>query len=204
MLNIITALKAEAVPIIEGLALKPQSSSEGYSIFSGRDVRLGISGMGCANAVLLTDYFLRQNTSAYWLNFGIAGSAGRQIGELVLAQTVRCQSSAKVWTLSAGMNSGLDMNLPVAHIHTVESPQTTYHGDAVYDMEAAGMTAVLSERGLLDNAFFVKIISDGTDRAVESLTKQDIQNMLTDSKQDILTITKKIYVASLAATINPY
>ncbi len=211
MLNIITALKVEAAPLIEGLSLKPQPLSK-HSIFSGCGVQLGISGPGCANARALTRYFLgRQNPEnqnpeshnpeyqrelTYWLNFGIAGSAVWEIGDLVLAHTVTDQSPGKTgknWTLGNGIN----LNLPGAHICTVESPQAAYQGHNVYDMETAGMISVLSDWNLLERAFIVKIISDGPSKPVKSLTKQDLQQMIHGRKKDILAITEKIYSASL-------
>lgn len=201
MLNIITALKIEAAVLIEGLSLQPLRLSK-HSIFAAHGVRLGISGPGCANARELTDYFLEarhdahQHESTYWLNFGIAGSAGWVLGELVLAHTVSLQSSGKTgqrWTLK----NSCQLNLPGAHICTVASPQETYQGHNVYDMEAAGIVSVLSEWDLLARAFFVKIISDGPSMPVESLTKQGLQQMIAERKKDILAITEKVYSASL-------
>lgn len=204
MLNIITALKVEAAPLIEGFSLERQPSSK-HSIFSGSGVQLGISGLGCENARALTHYFLQQHNSeyqcesTYWLNFGIAGSAVWEIGDLVLANTVTEQASAKTgkseknWSLKKFIN----LDLPDAHICTVEAPQVTYHGGNVYDMEAAGIISVLSSRNLLERALVVKMISDGPSRAVESLTKQCLQQMIHDKKKDILAITEKIYSASL-------
>ncbi|WP_423909350.1 hypothetical protein [Candidatus Spongiihabitans sp.] len=206
MLNIITALKAEAAPFIEGLSLKQQPLSKRL-IFSGCGIQLAISGPGCTNARALTSYFLgrhnpenqnpeHQRELTYWLNFGIAGSAAWEIGDLVLAHTVTDQSPGKtgqIWTLENGIN----LNLPGAHICTVESPQATYYGHNVYDMETAGMISVLSDRNLLGRAFIVKIISDGPSKPVESLTKQDLQQMIHGRKKDILAITEKIHSASL-------
>lgn len=205
MLNIITALKVEAAPLIEGLSLKPQRASK-HRIFSGGGVQLGISGPGCANARALTRYFLSARSSEHqcaltcWLNFGIAGSAVWEIGDLVLARTVTDQSAGKTeqnWTLK----NSIDLNLPGvhtgAHICTVASPQSTYQGYNVYDMETAAMISVLSDWNLLERAFFVKIISDGPSRPVESVTKQSVQQMIDGRKKDILAITEKIYSASL-------
>ncbi len=201
MLNIITALQAEAAPIIEGLALTPSPKPlvAGHAIFCADGVRLGISGMGCANAGILTDYFLADNKRpyepVYWLNFGIAGSAVQEIGNLILVQTVTAQSSGKTWTLAE--IKGINLNLPTAPLCTVTSPQTTYQGNNIYDMEAAGIVSLLSDRHALEQLFCVKIISDGPDSPLESLTKQDIRNMLNDRKKDILAVTEKIYSASL-------
>lgn len=208
MLNIITALKAEAAPIIAGLSLKPLPLSADYCIFSGHGVRLGISGMGCDKVGILTDYFLAQNNPAYrhetvyWLNFGMAGSAVWKIGELVLAKTVTEQSTGKIWTLGLGINSGINFNLPTGHICTVQSPQAICQGNKVYDMEASGMVSLLSERNLLEHTFIVKIISDGPSRPLESLTKHDLQHTLNDRKKEILAITRKIYAASLETVIS--
>ncbi|WP_424946897.1 hypothetical protein [Candidatus Spongiihabitans sp.] len=239
MLNIITAFKVEAAPLIEGLSLKPADfcsrqychgwhvcrgrgtrrsgnrhfhhpwrSPRNSSIFSGCGVQLGISGPGCTNAQALTDYFLQRHSSenqnpelTYWLNFGIAGSAAWEIGELVRAHTVTDQATGKNWTLGNGIN----LNLPGAHICTVASPQAACHGRHVYDMEAAGIISALSERDLLARAqfriFCVKIISDGPSKPVESLTKQDIQQMIHGRKKDILAIAQKIYSGIYSASL---
>ena len=207
MLNIITALPAEAAPIIAGLSLKPLPSSERYSIFCGHGIRLGISGMGCANASILTNCFLRQGNPAhqhkraYWLNFGIAGSAGWEIGELVLAHSITEQSTGKTWKLGTGINQhdnpNIKLNLPTAHLGTVTSPQTNYQGNNVYDMEAAGIVSLLYDWNFIGRTFIVKIISDGPCRPLESLTKEDIKQMLHARKRDILAVAEQIYSVSL-------
>ncbi len=203
MLNIITALPAEAAPIIAGLSLKPLPSSEGYSIFCGHGIRLGISGMGCANASILTNCFLMQGNPtyqhkrAYWLNFGIAGSAGWEIGELVLAHSITEQSTGKTWTLDYDTYCDINLNLPTAQICTVDMPQTNYQGNNVYDMEAAGIVSSLCDSNVFDDVFFLKMISDGANRPLESLTKHDIKQMLNDRAEYILAAIENIYGASL-------
>jgi len=191
VLNIITAFEAEAVPFIEGFSLRHESISSQHSIFTGAEIRLGVSGMGYKNSYGMTNYFLSKSGSAptNWLNFGIAGSAGSEIGDLVLAQTVTHQTSNRTWNL----DDHNQIALARINVCSVVAPQKIFPDNDVYDMEAAGMVSALAEHKMLNNVFVVKLISDGPDNPVNNLSKKNIRHLIQSAKSDILEVVQQIY-----------
>jgi hypothetical protein len=195
VLNIVVALKAEAAPLIEGLSLVRRVENTGYPVYSGPCAKLGISGLGSNNARELTRLLLNEedsghrNNAGHWLNFGIAGSVDRNVGDLVQAHLVTEVSTGQSWKLGARDV----LHLSAAHIYTVQAPQLVYQNNRVYDMEVAGMLSVLSDRGLLGRTSSLKLISDGPGTPANTLRKNDIHQLIQNRKKDILTAVKTLY-----------
>ena len=93
------------------------------------------------------------------------------------------------------MANNINMNLSTAHICTVQSPRMSYQPHKVYDMETAGMISTLSEHDFLNHTIVLKLISDGPGKSSDTLTKNDIQQLIHSRKKDILTVIKNMYPA---------
>jgi hypothetical protein len=195
VLNIVVAMKAEAAPLIEGFSLLRRDENTAYPIYSGSRVKLGICGLGSDNARELTRLLLNeadphhQIDASHWINFGIAGSADRKVGDLVQAHCVTDASTGQAWEL--GVRDTLQLS--AAHVFTVRIPQLVYQRDRVYDMEVAGMLSELSGRELLGRTSSLKLISDGPGAPADNLTKNEIHQLIQNRKKDILTAVKVLY-----------
>ncbi len=198
MLHIITAFKTEAAPIIDDLSLKPDAVPGKYARYSKPGVRLGICGKGYHNARGIVRYLQsldvcgNQNEPTVWMNFGIAGSAHWKTGEMVLAGSVMAQSGGKKWIMK---NSDI-LNLPIANICSVDSPQENYQTDLVYDMEAAGIVSRLSDSTPPGRIFLLKLICDGPDMPASALTKSRIQRLIQTRKDDIIAAARILHSAA--------
>jgi len=195
VLNIITAYKSEATPIIDALNLSPFSGNGQFPLYTRPGIRLGISGMGCHNAQRLVRYLQDSPgckiETETWINFGIAGSADWEPGELVLAESVIDQSSGEKWILK----HVVALNLPRACLCTVKSPQNDYDNNRVYDMEAAGIVSLLSDSKCCHSLVILKLISDGPENPVGKLTQNAIRKLIQTKKDDIIAAIQSICTA---------
>lgn len=192
MLIIITAFRMEALPFIEALNLV-QEEIVGNEIYCADEVWLGISGLGKTKAGNLTQRLLREirnrkiKDQINWMNFGIAGSGGWKIGDMVVGKSVTDYSTGKSYVLK----NNLDIGLPRGEIITVDSVETAYSGDNIYDMEASGILESLPEEAR-NRTTILKLISDSAEYPADSLSKSTMQQLIPTREKDILVITDKL------------
>ena len=189
--NVIVAFEAEAKPLVDSFSLVKcmdrEMNDTHFTIYQGDDMRLVISGMGIEKAQMATKMMLEDDLGGRWLNFGVAGSAGYSVGELVWINEVVEPVSGVAWKLlnpADGLNS-------YARLYSVARPQFQYQGDVIYDMEAAGIACSLSEAGRLDQLSCLKLISDGPDNS-ERLHLKEIKRLIRDSATSIANEIKLI------------
>ncbi len=190
MLNILTATKIEATPIIEAFSLVKTNISDEIPLYKTSQITLGISGVGFQNAKTLAErIFDKSNENAVWLNFGVAGSGSYAIGSLVQARTVTQVETGEIWKLSSNFSSILSQ----ADVVTVHTPQVVYSNDEVYEMESAGIVTHLSTQGQLDRVVVLKLISDGPGKNAISLNKSAIQKLVHGAKNDIIAAVNHVF-----------
>jgi nucleoside phosphorylase len=101
LIYIITALKAEATPLIGHLNLE-KIRSKPFEIYSNQNIILIISGIGNINIAIATTYLLSTFQTAKSdkiYNIGICGSksTNNDIGELYTIKKIVNQSTNKVY-----------------------------------------------------------------------------------------------------------
>ena len=188
MLNIVVAFKDEARPLINLLSLRPQQpppvGSKTFPLYECGDTRLIISGIGAGNAEAAARFLCERSGAddapIRWLNFGIAGSAQFDIGDVVVASRIRRQSCGEQWSCHRPPATGL----PDALVRTVEQPETDYAQSGVYDMEAAGICRALSE-SRAGELCCIKLVTDGPGHPASRLKMKTARAMLDSSSPQL-------------------
>ena len=168
---ITTALKAEALPIIEAFDLKPLQGQPLFPIWQNEGIKLTVSGVGKVKAAAACGYLagIYQDEEIYgWLNVGIAGHKNLPVGTPLLAHKIIDVE------LKTHYFPSFAFSLPceTEECLTFSSPETRYKEEGMYDMEAAGFYAIASKSAPLEMIHVFKVISDNLHSGVHAITKQ--------------------------------
>jgi nucleoside phosphorylase len=180
MINILTALPAEAKPLIDHFRLKRVNQVRAYPLYCAQDIQLMVSGMGKIAAAMAVGYLqaLQQNpeTPSIWLNVGVAGHRDRMLGEAVLAHRIQEESSGHRYypTLL------FDPPCPTDEVLTVEQAQLDYPQAHTYDMEAAGFYQAALRFSSSELVHCLKLISDNPQHPAALVTAQQVQTLVAD------------------------
>jgi len=151
MLNIITALKIEAKPIIEKFNLKPQGE-----IYQNNYINLIITGQGKIKSAINTALLLNKHPQKT-LNFGIAGSSIYKINEGFFVH--------KITDADSGFEYYPDFyKLPHTSLYTVSKPGVYY---TLTDMEGSGFFEACYKFLSTEKIILYKIVSDNPDFPVK-------------------------------------
>lgn len=175
--NIVVALKCEAKPIINHYGLQRDNSQSIWPVYHNNGLALIISGVGKANAAAACSWLQSQRAAQHWLNIGIAGHAGADIGSQWLAETVTDVSSHECWHLQTRLLPD-QARLPLI---TVDTPSEYEHDNCLYDMEAAGMMSVCSHLPRPASVTIIKIVSDNNNQHWESVNSKTVSALITTS-----------------------
>lgn len=162
---IVTALRAEAVPLIRKFGLKQNTSSRPFQRFESKEIILVVSGVGKILSAIATTWILNQGKrgeSSTALNFGLCGCSNRKIplGSLAIIN--------KITDHGSGRNFYPELLLRHPFI---ESALTTYDapvfcGDpnsapaGMADMEASGFFQAAARILPLERILCLKLVSD--------------------------------------------
>ena len=184
MIHIITALPAEARPLIDHFGLHTKSTSGGFRIHEGDGMALVISGPGKVTAAAATALLaarLEPGIQAAWLNIGIAGHADREIGQGLLAHRIMDRASGQNWYPPRVF----DLPLASTGLLTVDTPENDYAQDVAYDMEASGFYPVAARFSTSELVQCYKVISDNHRQGTDSVTAQHCKQLLAARLGDI-------------------
>lgn len=174
---LVVALQAEAQPLITHFDLRCESRMGMFRIYRSESMALVISGVGKSLSAAATGYLCGCSDgwrNAPWINIGVAGHRDVDVGELIVANKIVDQSTARSWyppqLVSGVVNSTLI---------TVDEPEETYPERAAYDMEAAGFfpSATRCSSGELVQS--IKVISDNPHQSITSLNARCIEQLIT-------------------------
>ncbi|MEJ2610362.1 MAG: hypothetical protein P8179_09785 [Candidatus Thiodiazotropha sp.] len=175
-INLITALPAEAKPLIKTFGLKRQQPVGIIPLYTSPEIHLAVSGPG-VTAMLMGVNYLQDMTpddrEATWLNIGICGHGSLHLGEALLVERV-IEPNGQNWQLE------LPPNLPLPHspLTCVTQPQTTYKPDMAYDMESAGFMMAVTRFATLNSISLFKIVSDNPKNGIESINAKRVCAMI--------------------------
>lgn len=157
MIYIVTALAAEAKPLITHYRLQHQRNSA-FPLYESATISLVISGVGVANAAAATAYLgARSNaTSAAWLNIGIAGHSNAAVGEVFLANKISNCTSGECWYPPQILGT----QLARTNLFTVPCVETKFANAGLYDMEASGFFSIACRFSTAELVQCVKIVAD--------------------------------------------
>ncbi|NWF66077.1 MAG: hypothetical protein HXX81_01275 [Campylobacterales bacterium] len=180
---IVTALHAEAKPLIEEFKLKKVSST--FEIFKNENIVLIVSSIGQINSIIATTHILSLFNCSKIINYGIAGAKNQKlnIGEFCLINKILEFESKKAQYLDLIF----DFDFHEASLTTSNKAIDISQKDEIFtdlvDMESYWFYLTAS-RFLQNHQIFVaKVISDYLDTSiptkefVEELSKSGVQNL---------------------------
>jgi hypothetical protein len=184
MINIIVAFPAEARPLTGHFRLRGSNSSGPFPVYRNETLCLAISGIGkvaCAAATAWLQGIHQGNPPAGWLNIGIAGHASHEIGDAYIAHRITDQANGRSW-YPPQVHA---LRLPSENLLTVDTPETAYCGDALYDMEAAGFYPIACRCATAELVQCFKIVSDNRNRPLTNVDTGRYSELVSSRLGDI-------------------
>lgn len=191
MICLITALQAEASALIDFFSLKKVRTKTLFPIYRNNNIALAISGIGKTAAAAATAYLytaIDEIENAVWLNIGIAGHAQCDIGSGCIAHKITDAARQKSWYPPLL----IDFGVTSMSIISVDSPETVYPEQAVYEMEACGFYAIASRASTAEIVHCYKIISDNLNTPVQRMRNSHIKQLIEPHVKYINTIACKL------------
>jgi len=196
-LNIVVALPCEARPLIHHFKLKKNQSHTRFSIYSNKNqtIYLIVSGVGKIKSAAATTYLhaLSGNCStSTFLNIGIAGSAHHAVGKLMMTNKMTDDATNQSWYLSTFLFPSLEK----CALITFDSPQTTYPGKNIIDMEGTGFFQTACLLVTKELVYSVKIISDGVEDNINRMTPLLVEKLIAENIMVIDSIARQLLALS--------
>ena len=191
MIHIVTALPAEARPLIDHFRLHDKLTTGGFRIHEGNGIALVISGPGkvaAAAATALLASRLTPGTQVAWLNIGIAGHANLELGQGLLAHRITDKASGQNWYPPRVFDSPLES----AGLLTVDTPENDYAQAVAYDMEASGFYPVAARFSTSELVQCYKVISDNRKQGTGSVTAQQCTQLLAARLEEIDSLVRTL------------
>jgi len=184
MINIVTALPAEARPLRNHFKLHDKLQNTAFPVYRNTDMALVVAGPGKVAAAAATAVLASaDNTSTkhVWLNIGIAGHAHHAIGAAFMAHRITDQASTTNWYPP----QVLELPVPTENLCTVDRPEENYPQAALYDMEASGFFPVACRFSSSELVQCFKVVSDNNTQAATAVTAKLCSQLIDDRLANI-------------------
>jgi hypothetical protein len=178
MLNIVTALPAEARPVIKHFDLIRHQSSTLFPVYHNNDIRLIISGPGKINAAAATACLTSMKTSQQpepWLNIGIVGHVSHDIGDTFIAHSIEDAATGERWYPPQIMRNGT----ATESLMTVDMPDTGYTYKTLIDMEASGFFPIATKDSTAELVQCMKVVSDNKKHPAQNINSKIVSVLIT-------------------------
>ncbi len=177
MIHIVTALPCEAKPLIRHYRLNGRQAENSFRIYENGDMRLIVAGVGKIAAAAASAYLQGQaaNSLHAWLNLGVGGHHSLPVGELVLASKITDATNNTNWYPPLVFKAPCQRRA----LLSVDSPDTEYRGDCVYEMEAAGFYATTCRFSSTELLQVCKVISDNHAHPADKVTAPHVEEIIT-------------------------
>ena len=185
-INIVVAMKREALPLINYWNLK-KNSKKFYSN-KKKGINLIISGIGKKKSESATICLAEKtNKNSFFLNIGIAGHKDFKLGEIFLVSKVTDNKTKYNWYPSLLWET----KIKTSPLVTVGFPKIRYKSNLLYDMEASGFFK--SARNFVgpEKVQCIKIISDNKKSSILNISSQKIASWI---KKKTIVIDKFVKV----------
>ncbi len=190
-LTIITALKSEAVPLIDHYRLAKQTGQQGFHLYQSDTLDLIVCGIGARRVKKALNAYHQSagdDLPKRWLNIGSAGTLDLPIGSLVWVNTV----AGQVIGFPDDMPSG-----PSIDVVSLSAPSDQYLAKVLFDMEAQQCLESITQfsREYVSEDFFcAKVISDNQyENSVFPSINFDKSWLISLIRQKIDLLDKEIY-----------
>ncbi len=172
-INIVVAMKREAMPLINYWDLK-ENSKKFYSN-KKKKINLIISGIGKKRAENATIYLAEKtNNNSFFLNIGIAGHKNYKLGEIILISKITDNKTKYSWYPSLLWKT----KIKKTPLITVGFPKIRYTTNFLYDMEASGFFKGAREFVGPEMVQCIKIISDNKKSSILNISSNKIENWI--------------------------
>jgi hypothetical protein len=174
MIRIVTALPAEARPLLRHFGLRARTPQGMFPVFEGEDMALVVCGAGKASAAAAVAHLhgvTGGRADRVWLNLGVAGHPTHRPGEALLAHSIRDMATGRRWYPPQIIGA----SCPGAQLVSVDVPETRYPEDALYDMEAAGFYPTATRCATGELVQCLKIVSDNRQAPPGGLDAQAVE-----------------------------
>jgi|TARA_Y100000031_G_C8219985_1_gene385397 Asp-tRNA(Asn)/Glu-tRNA(Gln) amidotransferase C subunit len=162
-LLILTALKAEAIPIIHYYGLKKKEYSKYISVYSTENINLLITGVGKTNVQKTIRNFCNIHNleqKLFTVNIGSAGGNPDhcKIGDIFLINKITDENNRTSFYPDVLFKHGMEE----FSLTTVKNPAINGHRkyDSLVDMEASAIWNLFKSRIPVHRMLFIKVISD--------------------------------------------
>lgn len=179
-INLVAALPAEAKPIARRFGLERVQAIPEFPVYRRGRKSLIISGPGKTNAAAATALLAADAACegrAIWVNFGVAGHAERQVGDVLLANRITDAGSGRSWWPMVAMD-GL---FPSDSIVTLDRPDLSYERGGMIDMEASGFFEAASRFSPAKLVQVMKVISDNPSDTAAGLSATRVRQLVSNA-----------------------
>jgi hypothetical protein len=184
---ILSALKAEAIPLINYYKLVPNNSI-GLQMYKNDLFTILITGVGKKNVNKALKEYLKKFKNieeAKFINIGIAGGikGNCRIGEMFFINKVFDDYLEVDYNIKTGNRPNISEN----RVTTVFEPILNNGQDreGLVDMEAYGICSILSDFNQLNKVTIIKIVSDFMDSDTKYLSSKQIRKLIEKNLFDI-------------------
>lgn len=184
LVNLITALPAEAKPVASWFNLKRVLPESGFPIYRNEHIALAVSGVGKINAAAAAAFLFARygcGRDRIWMNLGIAGHADLPIGTPLLAHSIEDVAGGQRWY------PPLAIRVPcaTAALSTLDRPDFDYDREGAFDMEASGFYAAATRFSSAELVHCLKLVSDNARCPGHGLRAEDVYRLM-GSQLDLL------------------
>lgn len=195
MLTIVVALHCEASPVISKYKLKKVTDVHHYQFYKNNEINLVISGVGKAASAGATGYCHAINGSpshSAWLNIGMAGHVGFDLGSGFLVNKIHDNSTRQTWSPSIIF----DPTCITDKLLTVDRPDSKYQFEGGVDMEAAGYYVTASRFTTSELVQCYKVVSDNQHSPVKKISTKEATKLIKEKMEDIDFLIEQLLNAS--------
>lgn len=176
------ALPAEARSLIDFYKLK-QVVEKPFRVYQADGVCLVVSGIGKTNTSAALGFLYGRFgvDNAVWLNVGICGAKGAEIGtSYVVNKAVEVSTGESLFPPQI-----VEGTLKTSSLYTVDSPETNYSQAGLYDMEAYTFLQIASRFSTSELVHSFKVVSDNSNSGLMHIDKSFVVGLLADKVVDI-------------------
>lgn len=174
-IGIVTALMAEAAPIINFYRLQKQAKHAAYHHFRSESIDLLVCGMGADKMRFGLKAYFENSAKAHptiWINIGIAGTKFHEVGDLLWAKSID------------GKEIGIPesaINQTAMNVVSLTKPSTEYKANCLFDMEANTFLKMI-KKNLSDlqisSVFCAKVVSDNAGKNTLKMDKRWVTGLI--------------------------
>lgn len=206
MIHLVTALPAEADPLVAALRMRPGNEAPGhhvpgFKVFVGEEARLVVSGVGRVASAAATAHLhaVSRGEEAVWLNVGVGAHRDLPLGRGVVAHKIVEVATGRTWFPQLVAAPGFS----TATLRTMDTKVDHAEGDWVYEMEASGFFSTAMRWATAELAGCVKVISDRGVAEADTLNRGFVREIVAASVDEIVAYGHRLVALAASSAAEP-